>query len=93
MGICPTHQITDLWQLPQTTVVSKRLEYFILSSISLFLRTTDNQFVLKAGHGIDQCAFLLKQTAFYFLTHGSSVHAVFLHASKAFDRILHMKLF
>jgi len=33
---------------------------------------------------------LLKQTASYFVTHGSSVHAVFLDASKAFDRVLHM---
>ena len=36
---------------------------------------------------------ILKQTASYFVTHGSSVHAVFLDASKAFDRVLHMKLF
>jgi len=37
---------------------------------------------------------LLKQTASYFVvTHGSSVHAVFLDASKAFDRVLHIKLF
>jgi len=35
----------------------------------------------------------LKQTASYFVTHASSVHAVFLDASKAIDRVLHMKLF
>ena len=29
----------------------------------------------------------------YFVTHGSSVHAVFLDVSKAFDRVLHMKSF
>jgi len=74
------------------TVVSKLLAHFILSSISPFLGTTDNQFGFKAGHSTDQCTFLLKQTASYFVTHGSSVHAVFLDASKAFDR-LHMKLF
>jgi len=34
------------------TVVSKLLEHFILSSISLFLGTTDNQFGFKAGHGL-----------------------------------------
>jgi len=28
-----------------------------------------------------------------FVAHGSSVHAVFLDTSKAFDRVLHMKLF
>jgi len=55
--------------------------------------TKDNQFGFKAGHSTDQCTFLLKQTALYFVTHGSSVHAVFLDASKTFDRVLRMKLF
>ena len=78
------------------TVVSKLLEPLILSNISPFLGTTDttdNQLGFKAGHSTDQCAFLLKQSASYFVTHGSSAHAVFLDASKAFDRVLHMKLF
>ena len=77
----------------EATVVSKLLEHFILCNISPFLGTTDNQFGFKAGHSTDQCTFLLNQTASYFVTHGSSVHAVFLDASKAFDRVLHMKLF
>ena len=75
------------------TVMSKLLGHFILSNISPFLATTDNQFSFKAGHSADQCTFLLKQTASYFVTIGSSVHAVFLDASKAFDRVLRMKLF
>jgi len=74
------------------TVVSKVLEYFILSSISPFIGTTDNQFGFKAGNGTDQCSFLLKQTTSYFVADGSSVHAGFLEASKAFDRVLHMKI-
>ena len=74
------------------TVVSKLLEHFILSIISPFLGTTDNQFGY-AGHSTDQGTFLLKQTASYFVTHGSSVHAVFVDAKKAFDQVLHMKLF
>jgi len=53
------------------TVVSKPLEQVILSSISPFLGTTDNQFGFKAGHDTDQCIFLLKQTVSYFVTHGS----------------------
>ena len=75
------------------TVMSKLLEHFILFNISLFLGTTDNQFGFKAGHSTDKCTFLLKPTASYFVTHGSSMHAVFLDASKAFDRVLYMKLF
>ena len=57
------------------TAVSKLLEHFILSNISPFLGTTDNQFGFKAGHSTDQCTFLLKQTASYFVIRGSSVHA------------------
>jgi len=56
-------------------------------SISPFLGPTDNQFGFKAGHSTDQCTFLLKQTASYVVTYGSSVHAIFLDASKAFDRV------
>jgi len=74
-------------------LVGSLLEHFILSNISPFLGTTDNQFGFKAGHSTDQCTFLLMQTASYFVTHGSSAHTVFLDASKAFDRVLHMKLF
>ena len=75
------------------TVVSKLLEHIILSSISPFLGTKDNQFGFKAGHSTDQCTFLWNQTASYVVTHGSSVPAVFLDASKALDRVLHMKIF
>jgi len=35
------------------TVVSKLLEQFILSNISPFLGTTDNQFSFKAGRSTD----------------------------------------
>ena len=37
MGICLTLQITDQSQLAVATVVSKLLEHFILSNISLSL--------------------------------------------------------
>jgi len=40
--------------------VSKLLEHFILSSISPFVGSTENQFGFKAGHNTDQCTFLCK---------------------------------
>jgi len=51
---------------------------------------SDNHVGFKAGLSTDQCKFMLKQTASYFVTHDSSVYAVFLDTSKAFDRVLHM---
>ena len=75
------------------TVVSKLLEHVVLSRFFTFLGTTDNQFDVKAGHGTDECTFLLQQTPSYFVTRGSSVHAGFLNASKAFDRVLHITVF
>ena len=36
---------------------------------------------------------MIQETASYFETHGSSVHAVFLDASEVFDRAPHIKLF
>jgi len=74
------------------TVVWELLEHFILSNISPFLGTTDNQFGLKAGHGTDHYTFLLKQTASYFVTYVSSVHAIFWmfrkHSNKYHTKII-----
>jgi len=66
------------------TLVSKLLEHFILSFISTFLGTTDNQFGFKAGHGTVLInVHFLKQTVSYLVTNGLSMHVVFLEASKA----------
>jgi len=81
LGICLTHQITHPCQVPVATVVSNLLEHFILSSISPFLGTTDNQFGFKAGHSrpTGHSTLSLKQTASYFVTHGSScAYCVFI---------------
>jgi len=71
------------------TVVSKLLEHFILSSISPFLGTTDNQYGFKAGHSTDHCTFLLKQTASYFVIQDSSVHYVFICLGSIRSRTTH----
>jgi len=71
------------------TVVSKLLEHFILSSISPFLGTTDNQFGFKAGHSTDQCTFLLKQTASYFVTHAFSRSSL---AHELFEKLIQRKV-
>jgi len=81
-----THQTTDLWQWPCCQSYFNT-SYNLTSLLSSILGTTDDRFGLNTGHSTDKYTFLLKQTASYFVTPGSSVHAVFLDASKAFDSI------
>ena len=53
---------SNYWTVAVATVVSKLLEHFILSNISPFLGTKDNQFSFKAGHSTDQCICILPHT-------------------------------
>ena len=57
------------------------------------LRTTCNQFVFKPKHGTEMCVFVLKKLLLYYVKHGSCTYVAYLHASKAFDRVNHTKLF
>ena len=59
------------------TVVSKLFEQFILTNITNFLDTIDNQFGFKTKHSIDMCVFLLKQAISYYITSGSPIFCVF----------------
>jgi len=78
MGMCLTHQITNLVATPVAvaTVVSKLLEHCYLASL-LSLEPQTINLVLKLDTVLTNVHFLLKQTASYFVTHGTSVHAVF----------------
>ena len=75
------------------TVISKLFEHFILQQISLFLRTSSNQFGFKHKYSTDQCVFLYKQAVSYYGNQNSPVFSTFLDASKAFDRVNHKLLF
>ena len=76
-----------------TSIISKLLEHFILYKIRSYLVTVDNQFGFKERHSTDMCIFLLKQLVSHYTQHGSSVFAIFLDASKAFDKVNHSLLF
>lgn len=75
------------------TVISKLFERVVLCNIEHCLVTNDNQFGFKSKHSTDMCIFLLKQAISYYVKHGSPMFAVFLDASKAFDRVNHSSLF
>ena len=58
-----------------------------------FLKTKNNQFGFKPNHGTNMSVFLLKQVASSYVSRDTSVFAVFLDASKAFDIVYHDLLF
>ena len=54
-----------------------------------FLKTNDNQFGFIPNHGTDMSVFLLKQVASLYVSRDTPVFAMFLDASKAFDKVDH----
>ena len=73
--------------------LNKLFEYVLLELTQDFLCSSDLQFGYKEGHSTNLCSFLVGQTIEYYLNNGSNVLALFLDASKAFDRVNHDKLF
>ncbi|CAL4208272.1 unnamed protein product, partial [Meganyctiphanes norvegica] len=55
--------------------------------------TSMYQFAYKEGFSTSLCSFLVAETIQYYKTNGSNVFMLSLDASKAFDRVMHTKLF
>ena len=90
MAILLIKIITDL---AITTVCSKIIEICLLKRYEELLCTTDNQFGFKAKHSTDLCIYALKQITSYYKMQNNPVFICFLDASKAFDKVNHIKLF
>ena len=56
-------------------------------------KTSDNQFGFKDNLSTNMCTFALNETISYYTYNGSQTYALFLDASKAFDRLNYVKLF
>jgi len=74
-------------------VISKLFEYCILHKYEDILSSDSLQFGFKKQHSCSHALFVLNQIVKYFSVHGSSVYLASLDASKAFDRVNHVKLF
>ena len=75
------------------SIISKVLEMIILDRISDFLLTNENQFGFKKRLGTDSCIYVLKEVVDRYRCLNGTVFMCFLDASKAFDRVNHLKLF
>ena len=76
-----------------STVASKILEIILVNHVEEYIVTTENQFAYKKGHSTDMCIFTLKECIRYYTVHNTPMYVCFLDASKAFDCIIHWKLF
>ena len=75
------------------SVFLKILDYIVLSALPNSFKTNHCQFGYKPGHSTKHAAFILKETINYYFNHNNDVFACFLDATKAFDRVEHVKLF
>ena len=57
------------------------------------LKSFDLQFGFKSESSTTACTFVLDEVVNYYNRNSSDVHVVLLDASKAFDRVDHIKLF
>ena len=65
----------------------------LLEKFGDFLTSHDLQFGFKKGLGCQDAIFDVQQVTSCFTKHGSTVYFSALDASKAFDRVTHIKLF
>ena len=75
------------------SALCKIFESVLRSRILPFVKSCDNQLSFKCKVGTETCVFLLKEIIRTYTKKSTPVHCAFLDASKAFDRINHIKLF
>ncbi|MCG8430991.1 MAG: reverse transcriptase family protein, partial [Candidatus Omnitrophica bacterium] len=70
----------------------KLLEAVILNKCSDTLSSSDMQFGYKKGLSTSSCTYVVNEVVQYYKNGGSSVYAMLLDASQAFDRVVYTKL-
>jgi len=73
--------------------LSKMFEYCLINKYENFMPSNDLQFGFKKKMGCSHAIFAVHQCVDYFVKAGSSVFMAALDATKAFDRVNHIKLF
>lgn len=74
------------------TCISKIFEKVIKTKHKSVFETSNNQFGFKENISTNMCTFVLNETISYYTKNGSPVYALFLDASKAFNRVNYVKL-
>lgn len=76
-----------------SSILSKILDWIILTKERTSLISSDLQFGFKEGTSTTQCTFSMMEIIDYYNYNKSDVHVLMLDASKAFDRVNYCRLF
>ncbi len=76
-----------------SSVIGKLLDKVDVGRNEEVSSTSDFQFGYKSKHSTTKCSFVIEEGINYYHTKGSSVYAMFLDVSKAFDRLNYVKVF
>ena len=75
------------------TILSKLFETIILQNNANIFQNSEQQFGFKIESSTTMCSFAIQETIEYYNSKDSTVFALMLDASKAFDRVAYVKLF
>ena len=78
--------------IAMSNILGKLLDKVILANHNMALKSSDLQLGFKSESSTTACTFVLDEVVNYYNRNGSDVHDVLLDASKAFDRVDHIKL-
>ncbi len=76
-----------------SSIFGKTFDWVILLKEKDALCSSDMQFGFKEGLSTTECTFTMLETISYYNINHTNVYALFLDATKAFDRVHYGKLF
>ena len=76
-----------------SSIFGKMFDIIFLKSNMCIFKSSDLQFGFKEQHSTLQCNFVCSELIQYYINRKSTVHALMIDASQAFDRVQYVKLF
>ena len=76
-----------------SSIFAKLFDSIVLTRYSEHLESCELQFGFKRKRSTAMCSMIMKETVSHYINNNSTVHCVFLDATKAFDRVEYCKLF
>lgn len=76
-----------------SSIIGKVFDFILIQKNLHVFTSSDLQFAYKPKSSTGHCTFVVNETINYYLENNTSVHAILLDATKAFDRVAYIKLF